>query len=46
MATDKEVKESVMDWLNGLAANFYDKEIGTMSESQWGLHTKTNICCI
>jgi hypothetical protein len=25
MATGEEVKETVMDWLNGLAADFYDK---------------------
>jgi phytoene dehydrogenase-like protein len=27
MATDEEVKETVMDWLNGLAANFRGKGI-------------------
>jgi hypothetical protein len=27
MTTDEEVKEPVTDWLNGLAANFYDKGI-------------------
>jgi hypothetical protein len=28
MATDEEVKEAVMDWLNGLVVvDFYDKEI-------------------
>jgi hypothetical protein len=27
MATDKEVKETVMDWLNELVANFYDVEV-------------------
>jgi histone-lysine N-methyltransferase SETMAR len=27
MATDEEVKEIVTDWLNGLAANFYDEGI-------------------
>jgi histone-lysine N-methyltransferase SETMAR len=27
MATDEEVKETVTDWLNGLAANFYDEGI-------------------
>jgi hypothetical protein len=25
MATDEEEKETVMDWLNGLAADFYDE---------------------
>jgi hypothetical protein len=27
METDEEVKETVTDWLNGLAADFYDKGI-------------------
>jgi hypothetical protein len=27
VATDEEVKETVTDWLNGLAANFYDEGI-------------------
>jgi hypothetical protein len=25
METHEKVKETVMDWLNGLAANFYNK---------------------
>jgi hypothetical protein len=27
MATNGEIKETVMDWLNRLAANLYDEEI-------------------
>jgi hypothetical protein len=27
MATDEEVKETVTDWLNGLASDFYDEGI-------------------
>jgi hypothetical protein len=27
MATDEEVKETITDWLNGLAAIFYEKGI-------------------
>jgi hypothetical protein len=27
MAPDEGVKETVTDWLNGLAADFYDEEI-------------------
>jgi hypothetical protein len=30
MATDEEVKETVMDGLNGLAADFHDKGIFTL----------------
>jgi hypothetical protein len=27
MATNEEVKETVMDWLNGVVANFYEEGI-------------------
>jgi hypothetical protein len=52
MATDEEVKDTVTDWLNGLAADFYDEGIVRLVQRlekclmQWGLSRKINICCI
>jgi histone-lysine N-methyltransferase SETMAR len=47
IATDEEVKETVTDWLNGLAADLYDEGIVKLVQRtcglQWGLHRKINI---
>jgi histone-lysine N-methyltransferase SETMAR len=50
MATDEEVKETVMDWLNRLGADFCDEGIAKLVqrllESLWGLGRKIDICCV
>jgi histone-lysine N-methyltransferase SETMAR len=49
MATHEEMRETVMDWLNGLTSDFYDYHACAMyeqmSESQWGICRKINLCC-
>jgi hypothetical protein len=34
MSTDDKVKETVTEWLNGLAANYYDKGIFRLVKCQ------------